>query len=101
MKNALDWASRPYAANALRGKPAAVIGASPSPRGAARAQQDLRRVLAVIGADVVDTDLAVASVHQSFDEQGKLCDEDLRHRLTAVVDQIAKHADGARLELAS
>lgn len=101
LKNALDWASRPYATNALRGKPVAVIGASPSPRGAARAQDDLRRVLRVIGADVVDTDLAVTSVHRSFDDQGNLWDEDLRHRLTTVLDQLLAPADGGRLERAS
>jgi chromate reductase len=46
LKNALDWASRPYESNVLRGKPVAVIGASPSPSGAARSQAEARTVLA-------------------------------------------------------
>lgn len=102
LKNALDWASRPYAANALRGKPVAVIGASPSPRGAARAQDDLRRVLRVIGANVIETDLTVIpSVRQSFDDEGNLCDGDLQHRLMMVLNQLLAHGDDGRLERAS
>jgi len=59
LKNAVDWASRPHRAAALQGKPAAVISASPSARGAASAAADLRRVLAVAGARVIDATLAV------------------------------------------
>jgi chromate reductase len=45
LKNALDWASRPFATNVLRGKPVAVIGASTGPFGAVWAQAELRKVL--------------------------------------------------------
>src|SRR4051812_48253066 len=44
LKNALDWASRPYADNVLRGKPAAVVGASTGLFGAVWAQADTRKV---------------------------------------------------------
>ena len=54
LKNALDWASRPFPDNALRGKPAAVIGASTGMFGAVWAQAELRKVLHTIGAHVVD-----------------------------------------------
>ena len=43
LKNALDWASRPFAANVLRGKPVAVIGASTGLFGAVWAQAEVRR----------------------------------------------------------
>ena len=92
LKNALDWASRPHATNALRNKPVAVIGAGPSPRGAQRAQEDLRRVLGVIGADVLDVELAVASVHQRFDQHGHLTDDTLRHQLRHVLGRLVEHA---------
>jgi len=39
LKNAIDWASRPYGANAFARKPSAVIGASPGAIGTALAQQ--------------------------------------------------------------
>lgn len=45
LKNAIDWASRPYGTNAFTGKPSAVIGTSPGSIGTAVAQQSLRAVL--------------------------------------------------------
>jgi chromate reductase len=100
LKNALDWASRPYATNALRGKPVAVIGGSPGRGGAQRAQEDLRRVLGVIGADVIDSVPPVAPIHQRFDDQGALRDEPLRHRLGELVDRLTAHVAEAPVALA-
>jgi chromate reductase len=54
LKNALDWASRPYGASPLTGLPTAVIGASPSSFMALQARGDLRRALALSGALVDD-----------------------------------------------
>jgi len=45
LKNAIDWASRPYGQNSFARKPSAVIGASPGAIGTAIAQQHLRSVL--------------------------------------------------------
>lgn len=45
LKNAIDWASRPYGTNSFARKPSAVIGASPGAIGTAIAQQNLRSVL--------------------------------------------------------
>jgi chromate reductase len=45
LKNAIDWASRPYGANAFTRKPSAVIGTSPGSIGTALAQQSLKAVL--------------------------------------------------------
>jgi chromate reductase len=50
LKNAIDWASRPYGRNAFARKPTAVIGASPGSIGTALAQQSLRAVLAFCNA---------------------------------------------------
>ena len=50
LKNAIDWASRPYGTNAFARKPAAVIGTSPGAIGTAVAQQDLRSVLGFLNA---------------------------------------------------
>jgi chromate reductase len=46
LKNAIDWASRPYGQNSFTRKPSAIIGTSPGPIGTALAQQQLRGVLA-------------------------------------------------------
>jgi len=50
LKNAIDWASRPYGKNSFTRKPAAVIGASPGAIGTAISQQQLRSVLSFCNA---------------------------------------------------
>ena len=86
LKNGLDWVSRPLATNALRNKPVAVVGASAGAFGAVWAQADLRKVLAAIGARVVEGEVAVGHADTRFDEQGRLIDDDLREQLAEVVD---------------
>jgi len=50
LKNAIDWASRPYGKNSLTRKPTAVIGTSPGAIGTAVAQQHLRSLLSFCNA---------------------------------------------------
>jgi chromate reductase len=69
LKNALDWVSRPIATNPLRNKPVAVIGASTSMFGAVWAQAELRKVLAAIGARVVDLDLPLPRAQDVFEPE--------------------------------
>ena len=45
LKNAIDWASRPYGENSFARKPSATIGASPGKIGTAVAQQHLKSIL--------------------------------------------------------
>jgi chromate reductase, NAD(P)H dehydrogenase (quinone) len=99
LKNALDWVSRPHATNVLSGKPVALIGASPSRRGARSAQDDLRRVLTIIGADVVPSDLAVSSVHHRF--HNGIPDAELQSQLADVMVGLTSHVSGAGAALAS
>jgi chromate reductase len=89
LKNALDWASRPYGVSALVGRPAAVMGASPSPFGATWAQAELRKVLAASGALVLDRELAIGRVGERFDAGGALVDEDARERLIEHLEALA------------
>jgi chromate reductase, NAD(P)H dehydrogenase (quinone) len=90
LKNALDWASRPFATNALRNKRVAVIGASTGLFGAVLAQAELRKVLTVIGADVLDAGLSVFKAHEAFDAAGQLRDAELRRALCEVIDDLAR-----------
>ena len=71
LKNALDWASRPFPANVLRDKPVAVAGASTGMFGAVWAQAELRKVLRTAGAHVLDHELAVAHADTAADEVGE------------------------------
>jgi chromate reductase len=90
LKNALDWASRPVSESVLRGKPAAVVGASTGLFGAVWAQAEVRKVLAAIGADVVDRELPVMQAHMHFDDDGNLHAQDVRSQLADHVTALVR-----------
>jgi chromate reductase len=85
LKNALDWASRPFPDNVLRDKPSAVIGASTGLFGAVWAQAEVRKVLKTSGAHVLESELPVGMADTAFDEDGALADPDLSARLHDLV----------------
>jgi chromate reductase len=89
LKNAIDWASRPFPDNALRDKPVAVIGASTGLFGAVWAQAELRKVLQHTGAKVLEVELAVALADQAFTPAGELADPALAARLEGLLGQLA------------
>ncbi len=84
LKNAIDWASRRPPDSVLRGKPAAVMGASPSRGGTRRAQSHLREILARAGADVVGPSLYLARAFEHVAE-GRLASEDAREAVREIV----------------
>ena len=55
LKNAIDWASRPWGSNSFARKPSAVIGTSPGAIGTAVAQQHLRSVLCFCNSPLMNT----------------------------------------------
>ncbi len=71
----------------------ATLSASPSLRGGAGAQEDLRKVLGVIGAEIRGAEIAVPHIHEQFDEDGGLVDQELRaylhSTLAALVGPVA------------
>jgi len=89
LKNAIDWVSRPVATNMLRNKPVAVVGASTGAFGAVWAQAELRKVLAALGARVLDFELPVPHAHTRFDEGG-LTDDEIRARLADAMEALAE-----------
>ena len=88
LKNALDWVSRPLATTPLRGKPAAVVGASTGMFGAVWAQAELRKVLAAIGARVVDRELPIAAADEALGPDGLPLDRDVLEQLSATLDEL-------------
>ena len=84
--------SRPLADSPFRGKPTAVIGASTSTYGAMWAQAELRKVLGLMGARVLETGLAVPHAEEHVDEEGHLLDPDMRDRLAGVVAELTAAA---------
>lgn len=94
LKNALDWMSRPYASNVLRSKRVAVIGASTGLFGALAAQAELRKVLKVMGASVVEAALPVPAAHTAFTSDGRLEEPGLALALRRTVDELLERAVG-------
>jgi chromate reductase len=92
LKNAIDWASRPFPENALKGKPAAVIGASTGLFGAVWAQAETRKTLEVAGADVLDGEVPVGQAHAAFTDNGRLIEPEIRSALDELVGVLAARA---------
>lgn len=78
LKNAIDWVSRPPDQPFLQ-KPIAIMGASPSFIGTARAQYHLRQSFVFLDAFVMGRpEVMIGGAPSKFDEQGRLVDEDTR-----------------------
>ena len=90
LKNALDWASRPFPDNVLRDKPSAVIGASTGLFGAVWAQAEVRKALKASGAHVLDSELPVGIADSAFTADGALADPDLAERLHDLVFDLVR-----------
>src|ERR671917_645529 len=79
LKNAIDWASRPYGDSAWSGKPAAIMGASVGAIGTARAQYHLRQVMVFLNMFPLNQpEVMIANASQRFDGEGKLTDEETK-----------------------
>jgi chromate reductase, NAD(P)H dehydrogenase (quinone) len=89
LKNAIDWASRPFPDNALRGQPVAVIGASTGLFGAVWAQAELRKVLHHAGARVLDEELPIALADHAFTRAGGLADPEQERKLGQLLESLA------------
>ena len=97
LKNAVDWASRPIATNALRNKHVAVIGASTGMFGAVWAQAELRKVLGAVGARVAEGEVPVGHAQDRFDENGRLSDPNLEEEVLSVVRTLVANAQPAEV----
>ena len=90
LKNALDWASRPYGKAKLTGKPVLTITASVATTGGVRAQLQLNETLTAIAALVVlRPQSVIGSVLQKMTD-GKFTDETSLKFLTAAVDDLLR-----------
>jgi chromate reductase len=90
LKNAIDWISRPWGHNSFAGKPAGIVGATPSVVGTAVAQADLRHIVVYLGVKLLgQPEVYIANAHTMFDENGKIV-EDARDSLKAYIDTFAQ-----------
>jgi chromate reductase, NAD(P)H dehydrogenase (quinone) len=95
LKNAIDWASRPYGDSAWDSKPAAIMGASIGLFGSVRAQYHLRQSMVFLNMFPINRpEVMIGNASKAFDEQGKLTDETskklIRELLQNLVDWTRK-----------
>lgn len=88
LKNAIDWASRPYGQSSWAGKPVAIAGASLGPIGTAVAQQHLRTVLGHLDAAILgQPEVFFTAKPGAIDADGTFTDESTRQFLRGFLDR--------------
>lgn len=91
LKNAIDWASRPYGDSAWNGKPAAIMGASVGSTGTARAQYHLRQIMVYLNMYPLNRpEVMIANASQRFDAQGNLIDADTRQHIQRLLESLVQ-----------
>ena len=103
LKNAIDWASRPYGDSAWNGKPAAIMGASVGGIATARAQYHLRQMMVFLNMFPVNQpEVMIGNAGNKFDEQGNLTDEKtkdfIRQLLKNLVEWTQRIAEPKKME---
>jgi len=89
LKNAIDWASRPYGQNSFSRKPSAVIGTSPGAIGTAIAQQQLRSVLSFCNSPQMNAPEAYIQFKQGMiNENGEVTIESTREFLKKYMEDL-------------
>jgi len=82
LKNAIDWASRPYGQNAFTRKPSACIGTSPGKIGTAIVQQHLRSILSFCNSPQMNSIEAYIQFERGLiTEDGQVTNEGTREFL--------------------
>ena len=94
LKNAIDWASRPWGANSFDGKPVGIVGATISPVGTAVAQSDLRHIAGYLNTKLMgQPELYLALAGNKFDEDGKIeagSEELLQNYITSFTQWVSR-----------
>ena len=91
LKNAIDWASRPYGDNAFKGKPVAIMSASIGALGGARAQYHLRQSFVFLEMHPINRPEVMLSFAQdNVDSDGNLTNEDTKNLIKKLLEELAK-----------
>jgi chromate reductase len=89
LKNAMDWASRPYGNNSFGGKPVAVMSASVGMLGGARAQYHLRQTFIFLDMHPINKpEVMVPFASDKIDDKGRVTDETTRERIKELLDAL-------------
>ena len=94
LKNAIDWASRPWGQNSFHHVPAAVIGASPGQIGTALGQQSLRGVLSFCNARQMTAPEAYVMFKPGLvTDDGEVTDDTTAEFLSAFMREFRDHIE--------
>ena len=86
LKNAIDWASRPYGKSVWNGKPAAIMGASIGTLGTARAQYHLRQCCVFLNMFPLNNpEVMIPNAADRFDADGHLVDDKSRELIAQLL----------------
>jgi chromate reductase len=89
LKNAIDWASRPYGDNAFEGKPVGIISASGGMLGGSRAQYQLRQTFIFLDMHPLNRpEVIVPNVHEKVDQSGRVTDEKTRQKIRELLEAL-------------
>ncbi|HTS27491.1 MAG TPA: NAD(P)H-dependent oxidoreductase [Bryobacteraceae bacterium] len=90
LKNAIDWASRPYGDNSWDEKPVALMGASGGIQGTSRAQYHFRQCFVFLNMYPLNKpEVMIASAAQKFDGDGNLTDEKGKEMVSRLIAALA------------
>jgi chromate reductase len=89
LKNAIDWASRPYGNNAFEGKPVAIMSASIGMLGGTRAQYHLRQTFVFLNMYPINRpEVIVTFAPEKIDEKGIVTDENTRKFMKELLENL-------------
>jgi chromate reductase, NAD(P)H dehydrogenase (quinone) len=91
LKNAIDWASRPYGDNAWDGKTVGVMGASVGMLGTARAQYHLRQMFVFLNMFPLNQpEVMIAYAEDRFDDKGNLKDQETTQKIRQLLKSLTE-----------
>lgn len=89
LKNAIDWASRPYGESAWEDKPVAIMGAAGGTIGTARAQYHLRQTFVFLNMHPVNRpEVMITHAPEKFDDNGNLSDEETKVKIKELLVEL-------------
>jgi len=89
LKNAIDWASRPYGDSAWNGKPVAIMGASVGTMGTARAQYHLRQMFVFLNMFPINQpEVMISNAAERFDADGNLTHEPTKEHIRKLLQNL-------------
>ena len=89
LKNAIDWASRPWGKNSFAGKPVITAGVSVGKIGTAVAQSHLRQIMSYLDAQVIgQPELYLGPAQGIFDADGNIADDATKDLLVKALETL-------------